>query len=198
MKSSPLILAAAAVLIVGCLPSVHPFYTSKDLLEDDKIVGAFGEEKPEGQPDETWTFSKTDKDFYQLEMSVLKKEEPGKINVVGQMEARLFKLGAHTCLDLKPTHDLLENEFSGWYQTSFIAGHVIFKVHKIDDKALTMSAPDYDWINDHLEDNPRSLAHKRDDGRLVLTDSTARLQAFFLEHDKEIWAEPGKMVRLKK
>jgi len=92
----------------------------------------------------------------------------------------------------------LENDYSCCYQTSFIAGHVLFKVHKIDDKALTMSAPEYDWINKHLKKHPEALAHKQDDGRLILTDSTANLQAFFLKHDGEIWAEPGKMVRLKK
>ncbi len=196
-KALPCLLAASIILIAGCLPSLHPFYTSKDLIKDDRLIGAFGEDKPESQPDETWTFSAADEDFYQLEMSAPKKEEPGKINVVGRMEARLFKLGKQTCLDLKPTHDLLENEFSGWYQTSFIAGHVLFKVLKIDDQALTLSRPDYEWISKHLEKNPGALAHKRDDGRLILTDSTARLQAFFLKHDKEIWGDPGKMVRLK-
>jgi len=197
-KPLPFILAATAMLIAGCLPSLHPFYTPKDLIQDGRLVGAFGEDKPESQPDETWTFSKTDEDFYQLEMSVPKKDEAGKINVVGQMEARLFKLGNQTFLDLKPRHDLLENDYSCCYQTSFIAGHVLFKVHKIDDKALTMSAPEYDWINKHLKKHPEALAHKQDDGRLILTDSTANLQAFFLKHDGEIWAEPGKMVRLKK
>lgn len=200
MKPRPcsLLLAVTALFIGGCLPSLQPFYTANDVFKDENLVGVYGDNKPKGQADETWTFSPSDENFYQLEMAVPKQDEPGKLEVVGQMEARLFKLGKHTCLDLKPTHDLLENGFSPWYQTSFIAGHVIFKVHKIDDQALTMSVPDYDWINKHLKDNQDSLAHQRDEKRLILTDTTARLQAFFLKYSDKIWAKPGKMVRLNK
>ncbi len=188
--------ALLSLFIIGCLPSLHPFYTEDDVFFDEKLIGSFSDGKPESQKDETWQFAKADDNLYQLEISVA-KGEPGRIEVVGELQGRLFKLGEHTCLDLAPDFDLLQDNFSGWYSTGFIAGHLIFKVHKIDENGLVMSAPEHDWIGKHLEKNPKALAHRKENERLALTAPTAELRKFFLKHESKIWAEPGKMIRQK-
>lgn len=188
--------ALLSLFFIGCLPSLHPFHTGDDVFFDEKLIGSFSDGKPESQKDETWRFAKADDNLYQLEISVA-KGEPGKIEVVGELEGRLFKLGDHTCLDLAPDFDLLQDNYSGWYSSAFIAGHLILKVHKIDENGLVMSAPEYDWISRHLEKNPKSLAHRKENERLALTAPTAELRKFFLKHENEIWAEPGKMIRQK-
>jgi len=188
--------ALLALLVIGCLPSVHPFYTADDVFFDEKLIGSFADGESKTEKDETWRFMKADDNRYQLEISVA-KGEPGKIEVVGQLQGRLFKLGKHTCLDLSPDMDLLQDNFSGWYSSGFIPGHLIFKVHGVDDSGLVMSAPEYDWIGDFLKKNPDSLAHRTENDRLVLIAPTKKLRRFFLEHEGEIWAEPGKMIRQK-
>ncbi len=43
MKTKYLVsaLAAAALLVVGCLPSIHPLFTDKDLVFKKELVGTW-------------------------------------------------------------------------------------------------------------------------------------------------------------
>jgi hypothetical protein len=55
----------------------------------------------------------------------------------------------------------------------------------------------FDWLDKHLKEHPKALAHHRENDRLVLTAETADLQNFVLKHlgDGELFAKGGEMIR---
>ncbi len=191
-----LTLVAAAAVLVGCLPSIHPFYTPENVIFDGKLIGSFSDQDTNEKEKEVWQFRKADgeENAYRLEMQALEVES-GKVKVVGEMVAHLFRLEGKTYLDLRPDRDLLENEFAPWYQSAFIPGHLIFKAHNTGDRELELSAPHFGWIEKRLKAHPDELAHVRDKNRFFLTATTAELQAWLLKHDGELWEKPEKMFR---
>jgi hypothetical protein len=75
-------------------------------------------------------------------------------------------------------------------------GHLLFRVLAIEPE-LKLAACDYDWLEKYLDTHPHSLAHHKEDKRLLLTASTSELQRFMLAHlgKGELFQEPGEMVR---
>lgn len=192
MKTKHLLpaLAVVALAIVGCLPSVQPLYTDKDLIFKKELVGAWGEGESDSPDEDRWKFSRDDSARYKLEM----RDSDGR---KGEMYAHLVSLKSGLYLDLQPDPEFLEKKAADWYQFALVQGHVFFKIHKIGEKELKMSMTDYDWLGDYLETNPQSLAHYKQEDRLVLTATTAELQAFIAKHDDKFWDEPAKMIRQK-
>ncbi len=139
---------------------------------------------------ERWKFSEAEKKSYRLEL----RDENGR---EGVMVGHLVKLDSGLYLDLQADPEFLEEKAAAWYQFSLIHGHVFFKVDNIDEKELTMRAPDFDWIDKLLKEKPGSLAHYQTEDRVTLTASTAELQAFIAKHDAGFWGKSEKMSRQK-
>src|SRR5262245_41763896 len=88
-KIATLITAVVAAALTGCiLTSVYPFYTDKDLVFDQALLGKWS--KP--ADGETWQFDKEGTNAYRL--SVI---SGGKTNVI---QAHLLKLEDARYLDL--------------------------------------------------------------------------------------------------
>src|ERR1019366_7010332 len=95
MKTRKLIaLAGLALCLPGCIPSLNPFYTDKDLVFDPRLLGTWAEKGKEQEP-ETWSFEKAGDKAYKLAIA----EKPGK---EGEFTAHLFKLKHEYFLDLLP------------------------------------------------------------------------------------------------
>jgi len=60
---------------------------------------------------------------------------------------------------------------------------------------LTLAFLDFEWLGDHLAENPQSLAHHQEDDRLLLTADTPALQHFVLRHRKELFKAPEALSR---
>ena len=102
----------AAVLVVGCVPSIHPLYTEGDLVFEPALVGLWAEE----DDDDRWVFRKSGELEYELTIT-----EDG---TPGDFEARLLQLGSHRFLDLYPEEPPLEN---GFYTFHLLPIHTFYK-----------------------------------------------------------------------
>jgi hypothetical protein len=60
---------------------------------------------------------------------------------------------------------------------------------------LKLAFPDFQWLGNHLDENPHALAHHKGDGHLLLTADTPALQRFVLQHRKELFQEPEPLAR---
>src|ERR1019366_7707879 len=93
MKTRQLIaLAGLALCLPGCIPSLNPFYTDKDLVFDPRLLGTWAEKGKEQEP-QTSSFDKAGDKAYKL----IIPEKPGK---EGEFNACLFKLKPEYFLDL--------------------------------------------------------------------------------------------------
>ena len=154
--------------LCACVPTtLHPLYTKNDLVIDSALVGIWGEEGD----DERSIFEQSGSRAYTLTHVEDSTET--------RFDAHLVRLGDEVFLDLSPTDP--DCELSGIFEFHTTVLHSFFHVQQIEP-VLRLSAMDYGWLQDHLKANPESIAHEVVNHRIILTASTADLQAFILRH----------------
>ena len=187
-KRTGIALLATALLLAACIPSLNPFYTTKDLVFDARLLGEW-QEKDKPQEPEIWKFEKADDKGYKLQVI----EKGGK---QGQFNAHLFKLKEHYFLDLIPTNCEYATNQADLVAASMVPGHLLAHVPQIGPE-LTIAFSDFDWLQKQLTNNPSVLAHRREGDSFLLTASTQELQKFVLKHlgEGELFGKPSDMVR---
>jgi len=159
-------------IVTGCVPSLNPIFTEKDVIYDPALVGTWGTDDQK----EKWVFSKSGDNAYKLRQT---DSEGAK----AEFDVRLVRLGDYKFLDLIVTNmDEKDFRMNGWAAFSLIPAHLVLQVHEIGPK-LKISAMNPDWVKEWLEKNPKSIEHRRlNDDRYIFTASTKDLQKFVLQH----------------
>lgn len=185
MKTRNLITTASlAVLLAACIPSVHPFYTEKDLVNDPRLLGEWEE-----AGEQSWKFEPAEGKGYKL--TITEKE-----NKQGKFDARLLKLKDEFFLDLIATDCEFAKDQADIVGASIFPGHLLVRVTQFAPE-LKIAFFDFDWLAKHLENNPKALMHHTEDKRILLTASTEELQRFVLAHlgADELFDDSASMAR---
>jgi hypothetical protein len=171
----------------GCVPSVYPLYTDKDIRFDTALLGTWAEE-PEK---DTWTFAKRDDTSYTL---LVKDEDESAL-----FEVHLLQLGKYRFLDFAPDDDALKDtKLMDIYKAALIPGHLFFKINAIEP-VLKMQLLDAEWLEHYLDAHPKDLAYRRQDRHsVVLLSPTRDLQPFVLKHaeDKGAFGDESEMKKI--
>ncbi len=173
-----------AVIMGGCVPvlSLHPLYTEKDVVLDQKLYGTWVTDSNDSKT--TWDFKSIDdpKNAYNL---IFTDEEGRK----GSFVAHLVKLQDKLFLDIFPSELPWEpedpNKMDWPYNSLFlIPAHTFIKVDSIEPQLklrLTLESK----MEELIKENPSAIEHTSVGDRLVLTDSTQKLQAFVLKYSDD-------------
>jgi hypothetical protein len=153
--------------------SIHPFYTPKDLVYEQNLVGVWSNDN--GRT--TIKFTKSP------DMSYLLTYNDDSIS------AHLFKLGNDTFLDTIALKNVDRVQ----------PIHSITKLWIKDDQ-FYISLLDVNWIKNQIERGKINLNHKKINGGIVLTASTKDLQQLILKYTNdtsafEIPAETWKRMK---
>lgn len=180
------VLLGIAAILAGCIPSLHPLYTDKDLVFDPALIGQWSEENSK----ESWLFEKAGDDAYKLTYT----DGEGK---KGEFQAHLLKLGDLRFLDLYPEDaglkDAKRNDF---FYFHFVPVHTFIRVRQVTP-TLEMSMMETKWLDELLKSKPKSIAHETVGERVILTAATKELQSFVRQHAQtaEAWGQPAKFKR---
>jgi hypothetical protein len=189
MKTRHLItLVGITALLSGCIPSVNPFYTPKDVVFDSRLLGEW-ETKDSGSDSQLWKFEKGTDQNYQLTIT----EKGGK---KGGFHARLFKLKHETFLDFIPSDCKYATNQADLVGFSMFPGHLLARITQVGPE-LKLAMTNFDWLEKLLKRNPKALTHHTEDQCMILTDGTRDLQRFVLKHlgEGELFDQPVVMVR---
>jgi hypothetical protein len=189
MKIRPLtIVAAAALLLCSCIPSVNPFYTDRDVVSDGRLLGEWQEAGKADDP-EIWKFEASEGKAYKLTV----RENQGK---EGVFSAHLFRMKNESFLDLIPAQCEYATNQAGLVGASMFPGHLLVRVSEFEP-GLKLAFFDFDWLEKYLKKNPKALVHHREENSIVLTADTRDLQRFVLEHlnEGELFSKPGELFR---
>ena len=156
---------ALVILMCGCVPSLQPFYTDKDLTFDSNLLGVWGE--PEGT---TWAFAKSGDHSY-----LLTHTEDG---ASGKLAANLFKVGEQLYLDTYPEDPGIK---SGFYTAHLLGTHHVWKFQLAGD-SLRLATLDHDKIKPMIDQKKLVIAHELIANDLIFTASTRDLQAFLANY----------------
>ncbi|MHC4462460.1 MAG: hypothetical protein ACYS6W_06185 [Planctomycetota bacterium] len=160
-----------AIMLGGCvLSSLHPLYTDKELIYEEKLIGKWSD------GNNIWEFRAGEPNTYQ--MRVL--DEEGK---EGRFAAHLVKLENMLFLDIFPDGETL-GEPQAFYSFHLLPTHTFMKVEQIEPK-LQLRMMDYDKVSKILKENPNLLKHEDVEDRIVLTASTEQLQKFIIKYANE-------------
>jgi hypothetical protein len=176
----------AALFWTGCIPSLQPFYTEKDLLFESALVGAFSEQDDSS----VWTFTKSSEKEYRL---VIKDKANSS-----SFSARLFKLADDLYLDLYPAKNSLDDcPREDFFKSSLVPGHLCLRLPQIQP-SLRLQVMDEEGLKESLKSNPGVVPHSFiEDERLVFTGSTEQMQAFLrkIQKNEKAWGKPVEFTR---
>jgi hypothetical protein len=179
---------SVALLVVGCIPSINPFYNDKDLVFAPELVGEWQAKNESDQPAQ-WQFERLEDKAYKLTVTQEKTKK-------GEFTAHLFKLGKEQFLDLVPSKCEYDSTQADLINCAMFPGHLLFRVRQIGPE-LRMAPFDYDWLKKYLDQNPKALAHHDESDGIVLTARTVELQRFVLAHlaEGQLFKADGFLLR---
>jgi hypothetical protein len=189
MKTTNLLMIGAlAATLTACIPSLKPFYTAKDVVFEQALLGEW-EATDDGAEPARWRFETGETNQYRLTI----REKGDK---QGDFKATLFRLKQYTFLDLIPASVEFSPKQVDLVGMSVIPGHLVARVIQTQP-TLKLALFDFDKLAKILKENPEALAHDREDERIVLTADTPALQKFLLQHVEgdALFAEPGVLVK---
>jgi hypothetical protein len=170
MKTKKNIFYCVALLMAGCLPSLHPLYNDKTLIFKEELIGKWMQD--DGG---FWQFKRAGDKEYELRIC---DDQQGEI---GRFSAHLIEIKGLMFLDLFPDDKPLE-DLDDFYKIHILPVHTFMKVDQINPN-LRLRMIDYDEVKKMIENNPNIIKHEVvDDDRIVLTSSTEELQNFVVRH----------------
>jgi len=185
MKTKKFLFYLLAVLLGGCVLSLHPLYTEKDLIFEEKLLGTWANNDSK----ETWQFKRANGN---KSYKMIYTDEKGK---KGPFDAGLGKLNNMMFLNIFPQEPKLnENAF---YKFHLLRVHSFIKIEQIEP-TLKMRIMNPDKAKEMLENDPNLIKHEIVQDHLVLTASTEELQKFMKVHanDKGLFGEPSELKRV--
>ncbi|HEW79210.1 MAG TPA: hypothetical protein ENH34_04495 [Phycisphaerales bacterium] len=192
MKIKKLLFYLLATLLGGCIPvmSLHPLYTDKDLIFEEKLLGTWVDDSNDttwefqlvaNEPDNASEFKHPDKPekAYKLIFS----NNDGKTK--GLFFTHLVKLENKFFMDVFPSQlpYMPRDPNEGWiYNMYFLVPvHTFIKIDSIEPQ-LKMRFTDDDEMEKLLKEDPNAVKYELVNDRLILTASTKELQAFVLKY----------------
>lgn len=169
MRMKKILFYLLAAVLGGCvLPSLHPLYSDKDIVFEEKLLGNWRSCSSK----EMWLFEKG--------------SEPNSYNLTGtdtdgsgKFIAHLVAIDDMLFLDLFPGEPESLKSCSLW-RYSICPLHLFIKVDQIEP-TLKIRMMNPEKMQKLLENDPNLLKHEileKNDNRIVLTASTAELQKF--------------------
>jgi hypothetical protein len=158
----------ALTSLVGCIPSLNPVYTEKDLVFDRQALGVWGQPGKSAK----WEFTQRDATSYRLVYT----DEEGK---QGIFRAHLAKLDGTLFLNLFP--EPVASDASAFYQFHLMPINTVYLVKKTEP-TLELMAIDFQWLDKYLAEHPQEITMATVNGGKLITAPTADLQKFVLAH----------------
>jgi hypothetical protein len=182
MKKIFTCLVLLAVVLQSCVvKSLHPFFTSADVIFKTELLNTWTDE--DGNK---WTIqrSKTSDKTYEM-----RYEPEGQSAVV--FEGHLFELNSELYFDFVP-EDIGSTSNSLMLALHLLPVHSVAKVKTITKNKVEIKWFNEKWIKSLFEQNKIKIKHEelqngssRDDKEYVLTASTAELQKFLIKYGVE-------------
>ncbi len=162
---------AVMILTTGCwVRSLHPIYTEKDLVFDEKLVGTWETVDKDDGETATMIFHRSGKTSYRLTY--------GEKDDTAVFDAHLTRIGNHAFLDLYPE---LPADYKGVDAAHVVRTHGIVRISVGKDEAR-FSLLNHGWLKGTLEKKKIILAHDIVDGSVVLSASTNELRDFLKDY----------------
>ena len=188
MKKTSLVgLVLAAAMLSGCVVQcIQPLFAERECVTYPGLAGTWVQKEDDGKEIGVWTFEENERQY-----KLAHTDEKGRKAI---FNVAAGKIGTNTFFDLSLQDPLPGGQLNDLAGAGLIAAHAFVKVVKTND-ALLLFAMNYEWLEKHLSENPKAIAHIVQDKRFILSGSTAELQSFVARqaHDDKAF---GNVIKL--
>ena len=208
MKKIALTTAFALLLIFlsGCLTTIHPIFTEKDLAYDSKLIGAWDTEN-EGKKGKVIISNLATENSLELpgNISAIKqqgyfiiyKDENGKTS--DQYIAFLARIGKHLYFDYYPADKKEDRKLDEFFEVHFVRMHTSYRVEILKDGGFELSQLDGSYVKSLIDEKKIRISHETDaDDNTIITASTKELQQYLLKYGDEASAYRSEKTTFKK
>jgi hypothetical protein len=184
---------AVLMLLSGCLTSPNPFYTTKDVFQDDRILRAQVEDGVviQKHPEEKGAYL-----FHFCDGTNRTKW--------AEFTARLFTAGTNTYVDLFPYNDFSLDRVPGVPPSGFdtirsITRQPVHSVLRIEitDEAIAYSLPQKRAVAEFVQRHPAFTNYVRDESTLLLPLSSPELHKLLEVEGNTLFPKPTNFQKLK-
>jgi hypothetical protein len=171
------LITVLVVLFAGCpARSLQPLFFENDKTDNPLLIGTWS------TGDETYTFSRSSDNTYRAVIRSLTSEDSA------QYAVRAGKIGPHWFIDTYP--------FNSSDEHHFLSVHVFTKMEIVGD-TLFLASLESDWLKNQIDEKKIAVTHIKRGSEIILSGSTAELQALFLKIGSEPDAFPHRSHHVK-
>ena len=192
---------AIVTALSGCLSTLHPLFTEKDLVFDPRLLGRWKE------GDDTIMFEQgTAASFNQLPEKLRSLASKAYV-MTGQEDgnevkyyAFLTRLGKELYLDYYPYENARQKNYDGFYKQHLTKMHIFYRLRFNNDGSFGVRMFDGDFLKKLIDNKQIRIKHEiRFDGSYVITASTEELQQYVMKYADvagALGSEDGNYVKL--
>jgi hypothetical protein len=172
----------------GCLSTLHPFFTVKDLVADNRLTGSWSKAK-DGT---TTTFRKAQKKDLEKFSEALQqnadkiyiaKEDSGSGTEAAYYYAFLLKLGNSYYMDTYPFEINEAENADAFYKAHYIPLHAIYRVYFNSTNGFELKPMDGNYLEKLIRNKQIRIKHEiMPDGDYLVTAGTEELQQYLLKY----------------
>jgi len=202
MKKVSVILAFTFLLILlsGCLTTLHPIFTEKDIVYDSKLIGKWKMSEV-GDKDPSVLTEKGQAVITNLATETT-VELPGNISAIKQKGylisyvdndgmaeryiAFLARIGKHLYFDYYPADKKADRKIDEFFGAHFVKMHTSYRVEISKDGSFELSQLDGSYVKSLIDEKKIRINHETDaDDNTIITASTKELQQYLFKYGDE-------------
>ena len=195
MKKVSIILGFTFLIIFlsGCLTTLHPIFTEKDLAYDPKLIGTWNTEN-QGNKGKVVISNLATENSLELpgNISTIKQKgyfisyQNGPGETSKQYIAFLARIGKHLYFDYYPADRKEDEKIDEFFGAHLVKMHTSYRVEILNDGSFELSQLDESYVTKLIDEKKIRISHETDaDDNTVITASTQELQQYLLKYGDE-------------
>jgi len=181
MPARATLVVVLALLLPGCVRSLHPIYTDKTLTYEPAFLGSWVDREGETRLDIAASSDNDQPGAIKSFRVTYADKDHETANLLGHL-ARVGDLLVAD-LTISDENDLPKSDFA---KSHLFPLHTFWILRRGDDgQTFTVRALDHDWLKKFVDEKPAAVAHYKTSDDIILTAPPEELQKFLLAHAKD-------------
>lgn len=181
-------LFSVVLCLAGCLTTLHPIFTTKDLLVEPRLFGNWEKSK-----DKTKVIYRRPNAYEVNNLSPALQSQASKIYILDEKDeqgnrrstyyAFMIKLGQHYYMDYYPTSEKERKSADNFFAAHYIPMHSIYRIEFKGTNSFNIKRLDGGYLEKLIKNKQIRIKHEvMEDGGILITAPTEELQAYLIKY----------------
>ena len=182
------ILFAVVLCLAGCLTTLHPIFTGKDLITDPRLIGNWEKAK-----DKSKVIYRQPNVNELNNLSPALQSEAGKIYMLDEKDeqgdirstyyAFIVKLGKYYYMDYYPASEKERQSADNFFAAHYIPMHSIYRIEFKNNNSFDVRRLDGGYLEKLIKNKQIRIRHEvMEDGGIFITAPTEELQQYLIKY----------------